>query len=311
MRAFATVLLVLTLLAGGVWYYALDGSTPEKTAFSYRLDELRAAADAPESALPTEIRVERIGAAQAPLLFAAGGLRLSPVTLAFTSFNVRGPAGDVIIGAALDRPAFETMGGGAFSDSAYARMNVAMANADQILVTHEHIDHISGVAHYPEPVKIVSKLRMPKEQLSALHEFAPSGRLDPAFDDVQPVDFTTPARVAPGVSALLTPGHTPGHIIVYIKTANSTEHLFVGDIVWLMRNVEEASTRPRFLQDFFFRPHKEDRKAVQAQVRALHNLARAEPDLVILPAHDVAYLNAEIEKGVLQAGFTPRAGTTP
>ena len=46
-----------------------------------------------------------------------------------------------------------------------------------------------------------------------------------------------------------------------------------------------------------------DRPAVLRQIRALHDLAEAEPDLIILPAHDDAYLRQRVAEGVLAEGF--------
>ena len=67
----------------------------------------------------------------------------------------------------------------------------------------------------------------------------------------------------------------------------------------MSRHIERAKTRPRFLQTFFFDP-PEDRRLVQSQVRALHELAKAEPELVILPAHDTLQQEELMRRGILQ-----------
>jgi hypothetical protein len=50
-----------------------------------------------------------------------------------------------------------------------------------------------------------------------------------------------------------------------------------------------------------------DRPAVLRQLRALHDVAAANPDLVLVPAHDDAYLRGLVSSGTLSEGFTAPA----
>jgi len=87
-----------------------------------------------------------------------------------------------------------------------------------------------------------------------------------------------------------------------VKRDDGREYLLIGDIVWAVSNIENLKTRPRLLQYLFFEPN-ENRKAILRQVRALHDLAQAEPNLIIVPEHDGAYLDRLIEKGDFELGF--------
>ena len=54
------------------------------------------------------------------------------------------------------------------------------------------------------------------------------------------------------------------------------------------------------------------RDNVLRQLRALHDTAEANPGLVLLPAHDDAYLRDLVSSGVLSEGFSqPAAATVP
>lgn len=115
------------------------------------------------------------------------------------------------------------------------------------------------------------------------------------------LDLTAPARIAPGVVMIPAPGHTPGSVIFYVRLADGREALFIGDVAWAISNVTAPATRPRFVQRWFM-PY-EDRAAVADEVRVLHDLARAEPSLTILPSHDSAYFDRLIAAGFLKSGF--------
>ena len=69
-----------------------------------------------------------------------------------------------------------------------------------------------------------------------------------------------------------------------MRLADGHEVLFIGDIAWAISNVRTATMRPRFVEQFFM--SGENRAEVADQIRALHDLAQAEPALVIIPAHD-------------------------
>jgi len=69
----------------------------------------------------------------------------------------------------------------------------------------------------------------------------------------------------------------------------------------MMHNIEALKSRPRLLNVAF--GLGEDRKAVQRQVRGLHDLRLAEPDLIIVPSHDGDYLDGLVADGKLTERF--------
>jgi hypothetical protein len=73
-----------------------------------------------------------------------------------------------------------------------------------------------------------------------------------------------------------------------------------------MRSVETARGRPRLIR-WVVPGVDPGRPAVLAQVRALHDLAAAEPGLVILPSHDLAYLQGRVADGSVALGFAEPA----
>jgi glyoxylase-like metal-dependent hydrolase (beta-lactamase superfamily II) len=223
--------------------------------------------------------------------------------MTYTAFQLLAPNGSVIVDGAVDGDAIVQMtdGEGSFEEAAYQRLLDATAQAAHVLITHEHIDHVMAVTRHPAPETIAPRLRLTASQLQGLPQHARGGVLAPAIAGVQPLDVTTPQRIAPGVVAHAAPGHTPGTIVIYARTP-AREYLFVGDIAWVMSSIENARGRPRFIR-WIIPEVDPDRPAVLRQIRALHDIAAAEPQLVILPAHDDAYLRRRIAEGALIEGF--------
>jgi len=305
MKKLIGLLVVLAALAAAVWYFVLDGKGPETAEGAIDVAALRAlvANDATET-LPREIRIEFVGESQAPSFAAEAGAFDGQRTFSFNSLQIVAPGGDIIIDGAVDRATLDEMsrGGGSFSEEAYHRVLNAMSGAQAILITHEHLDHVMAIARHPAPDLIARRLQLTAPQLAALPDHAPEGVLAPSIARINIADFSAPHRVAPGVAVVAAPGHSDGTVLIFVRTA-TREHLLIGDIAWVMSNIENVRGRPR-LVGLIVPGVDPDRPAVLRQLRALHDLTAAEPNLVIIPAHDDVYLRQLVEDGVLVEEFT-------
>lgn len=294
------------VVAFGIWWLLLDGQAPAEAEGVFDIVAYRAlvAQDAQET-LPSEIRVEFVAASEAPAFAVEAGAFGAERTLAYTGFQVVSPGGDTIIDAALDQDTLGDMtrGAGRFDNGAYGRLLGAMARAGQIVLTHEHLDHVMGITRHPAPEVIGPRLRLTREQIAALPEHArPRQDLPEEIGRARAFDFTTPQRIAPGVVVAAAPGHSPGSVVIYVRTTR-LDYLFIGDIAWMMSNIQNRRGRPRII-GLIIPGVDPDRPTVLRQLRALHDLAAAEPDLVIVPAHDQAYLLELVRQGALANQFT-------
>ncbi len=279
------------------WWLLLSGSTAAKTAPDiFDLEDWRVKASASSESLPTSIKIIEIGRDMAPPFAAQAGRFGAPIAMSYNAVVVTFPDRILIIGGAVDRVTAEGMTQSSadwrFDDSAYSTLTDAMLRADQVLMTHEHLDHIMAIARHPEPATLASNLVLNAPQIEALPLFA-DGALDPALANLQPRLGGSVEAIAPGVVVVPAAGHTPGSQNVFITLENGQEILLIGDIVWNLGAIDALKTRPVLTQYLVFRPNYEDRDAVRKQVRALHDIMAANPDLIVLPAHDrQALINA-------------------
>lgn len=297
-----TIVVVLLIAAGGAYYWFVgDGEPPAGLApFSLDLAELRAKADELPGGKADDIRVEEVAAFSFPAVASVGGDGWGMVPMGIFSFQIVLPTDTIIIDTALTAEMGASFGAQIDGD-AFARMERALAEATQIVVTHEHADHIGGVVAYTEPQAIARALRLNKQQYENVPRYGLSWPA--ALADYVPIDYPQMLAIAPGVVLVRAPGHTPGSQMVYVKREDGRELLFVGDIAWTERNVETGKGRPRLLSQFAL---GEDREAVFAELATLRALHGSAPDLLIVPGHDLAAVDALISSGAINERFTPQ-----
>lgn len=286
-------LAVIVLLLGAK-YLLLDTAAAPAAPYAIDLAAMHRAAIA-SGPLPTRIEVEHIADFAFPrtLVVAGDGFRMHPMIL--LAHRVVWPDRSLIIDTALSPRDADALPGAKPYPAAYARLEGALAKATNILFTHEHVDHVGGVARAPNFAAIAKTTLITREQLNGPRlerdKFAPG-----ALDQLKPLDYSGVYAVAPGVVLQKAPGHSTGTQLIYAELASGARYLFVGDIAWTEDNLRLQRGRPALLALL----GKEDRAAVAAQVEAIAALPK---DVHVVIAHDPVAYRRDLAAGLFHDGF--------
>lgn len=292
--------IVLAILAVVIVIGFSARSIPESSRFAIDIERWRALADEPAGARPVELRVLEIATnTVGQWLAIEGGGFSDEFDMRGYAFQVRWADGsslviDPINDATSQREIFPHA---TWDAAAWDEMQQAMLAADAIIATHEHFDHVNGLTHSPHFDALVEKTVFTRAQLDA--DLALSGIDDRVRARAEALDYSGTHAFRPGVVLVEAPSHTPGSQMIYLRLADDSEFLMVGDIAWNLANIRRPATRPRLVE--WAMSEQGDNTA--HWLRALHDLAAAQPAVHQIVAHDRQTVEPLVEAGRLKRGF--------
>src|SRR5262245_23879398 len=158
-------LLIALAIAG---YYALALRSPAPgAAFPLDLARVRALADSISGDKPSAVRYEEVMALRFTEAMVMAGEPWRETPMPVYAYQLVFPDRTIVVDTALakadGKPEFLGL---RYDGAAYERMNAAMTKASLIVITHEHMDHIGGIAAHPQLAKLKPALRLTAEQLA-------------------------------------------------------------------------------------------------------------------------------------------------
>ena len=141
-----------------------------------------------------------------------------------------------------------------------------------VVVTHGDVDHVGGLHDFPHATIVVSR----REREGGPPRY---------FGDARPVSWPVHAEyvlverdleLAPGLTLLATPGHSPGHLSLLVRLRESGPVLLAGDAISRAAELETGVNGGASDQD-----------AARSSAARLVELAEAE-DALLVYGHDLA-----------------------
>jgi glyoxylase-like metal-dependent hydrolase (beta-lactamase superfamily II) len=267
-----------------------------------RAELARFAAAPPPAPVTVTVTPLELGAAKQPRCALAGEASCwRRVRQVYAAYLVHHPRATFLVDAGVssqvrtDLRRFSLLTRLAFAFRDRGGLAAALAQAggphvDFVLLTHAHWDHASGLTDLPG-VKVLTT----PEELSYVRQF--HGReptvmpehfaratVDTFAWDGPPYENFPVSHDLFGdgsVVAVPLPGHTPGSLGVFVRTAEA-RLFFVGDAVWSRDGIRIPSHRAKPLSHLV----DADVDRTSETIWRLHHLQERDPELVIVPAHD-------------------------
>ena len=278
----------------------------------------------PEPGLPTIEPAEAIGATPRVPGLAIGIVRTGQVhpreafavsggswcdghPMAHSAVLVRHPDGDLLfdtgLGSRIDeefaempwwlRPFL------AYEKESTVRDQLAAAGVDpdgvrRVVLSHLHWDHASGIEDFPHAEVWTTRA----EHVWALEAAGDEpGYIASQFDgpsirwrhvELEPTPYRSFDESADlfddgSVVVVPMPGHTPGSLGMFVNLPSGRRLFFTGDTTWSI----EGFRRPAHKFWLSSRMVDHDRERLARTIAQVHALMQADPELVVVPAHDL------------------------
>lgn len=245
-------ILLFTVICITEYYLFKKNEVPKISEFKIDLDEVRELVEVEKNRLPVRLNSLVVAEGEIPdwIVVAGGAPRGFPIS--FTSFQVVYDDKTVIVECPFDKGLYDKfcgykllgIKGKHFDDVNYEIMQEAMLEAECIVATHEHWDHVGGIAQSPYVGELVKKAVLTKEQVHG-HTIEAAGFPRGTFDDYTPLDYDRYHVLAPGIVLIKAPGHSVGSQMIFVRLRDGGEFLFIGDVGWNMVNIESLTNHSR------------------------------------------------------------------
>lgn len=167
-------------------------------------------------------------------------------------------------------------------------LGIAPDRVRDLVLTHLHPDHMGGVVDVPAAEVVVSH----SEWLSAQDDPTIPGFLKERIrSHHREVDLSAGAPYETfehgvdlygdgAIVLVATPGHSRGHMSVFVNLPSGRRFCLAGDVAWVRENYQKPIHKGWPMRALMEPTWDED------ALRRLHELSRLAPEITIVPAHD-------------------------
>ena len=281
----------------------LKANSNEKIAigddYSPDIQKIRALADTIVGDLPLSLNVIKVADTKRPanlVLYGENPDRM--INLVRTAYQLSYPTGTIMIDSGMDSETHKHFGknNDPFYPENFEIVNKASLQANMILITHYHADHVAGVVRSKRFEDIAHKVWVSKDTAELMINKPHKPTVQITKEKVEKfiiADFNKYYPVAPGVVAIKSPGHSPDSKMFYIRLQNGKEFIHSVDTGWTLENIITGKMKnaPWI---------KEDKIQLQKEFKWLNHIMKNEKNVTVLATHDTPQFDDLTKSGILK-----------
>ncbi len=281
---------------------------PKIADFDVDLDYVRTLATSDESQLPTQLNSLIIAEAEIPDWIVVAGGAPHNFRISFTSFQLVYQDKTIIIECPFNKVLYDKfcrfkflgIKGKVFYDQNFDFMQKALLKASTILATHEHWDHIGGIAQSAHLKELMGKVVLTSEQKFG-HTIKMANFPEEVLNEYIPLEYENYHLISPGIVLIKAPGHSCGSQMIFVKLNYGEEFLFVGDVAWNIINIKHLKNHSRIGMLLRY----ENGRKLGHQLRWLFDTIWNNPKetIHIVTSHDLKQLKDYRDVGLIGAQF--------
>ena len=173
-------------------------------------------------------------------------------------------------------------------DEQLRALSIVPDTVEQVIMTHLHVDHTSGMRLLPKAAFTCSREEWAaaRKRLAATkgyirHHLPSETRIrmldfDEDGEAYGPFSRTIDLLGDGSVRVIFTPGHTVGHLSVLLRLTQGRQVLVVGDAAYTLRNIHEGIL-PMLTAD--------DETSLRS-LQEIQAFERSDPEAIVVPSHD-------------------------
>lgn len=253
--------------------------------FNPNIETLRTLSHTIPGEFPVQINVEKVAETIRPASVVVKGE--SPdrnMILARTVYQIEYKNGTIMLDSGMDLQTHETFGKSKepYFPEKFELVKKALDEADLIVLTHYHADHVAGVIRSENFENLAGKTWISQKTADLLvtKPHKTTTQIDKSQVDkfliLQDREYMP---IAPGVVLFMAPGHTPDSKMIYIKLSNGQEFIHSVDSGWSMENIRGEKMKNASWVS-------ENEKQLSEQYAWLNAIEKSEKGIFILCTHD-------------------------
>lgn len=270
--------------------------------FNPNIEKLRAIANSIPGEWPIQVNVEKVAETIRPAsVVVKGDDSNRKMTLARTVYQIEYNDSTIMLDSGMDLETHQTFGKTPepYFPEKYEIVKKALAQANLIILTHYHADHVAGVIRADNFEELAPKTWVSTATANLLVNKPHKPTTQIARKEVEKFLITNDSEYMPiarGIVLFMAPGHTPDSKMIYIRLANGREYIHSVDSGWSMENIEKETMKNASWVS-------EDEQQILKQYQWLNKLHQEEENIIILCTHDNEQFNQYTQNGLLGNGL--------